>query len=296
MPAVGPTRPGSSLPGPCFFVAVLALSLAVSGRVGAESESGAAAGGSSPAPAAVAPSADAPSPPVSPAGLLALPPVDVLPALHRLYAPVSNLTCSVRRTTSGSIRRNATLISHVAFARGDRLNVETVSPVARRFVVDGAHLHARRPDSAALEVTPVADLPPPLLANLRSVPASPEELLAAVDPASAADLPPQPPAARRIAYAPLVPDAPARLTVLSLDAAGLVLSIASYASPDSSSPLSATTFSDPFCPIPGTPLYPRQETQISDDAGVSLRTVSHFDSIRVNIPLPGAMFDPAAYF
>ena len=211
MPAVGPTRPGSSLPGPCFFVAVLALSLAVSGRVGAESESGAAAGGSSPAPAAVAPSADAPSPPVSPAGLLALPPVDVLPALHRLYAPVSNLTCSVRRTTSGSIRRNATLISHVAFARGDRLNVETVSPVARRFVVDGAHLHARRPDSAALEVTPVADLPPPLLAHRRSVPASPEELLAAVEPASAADLPPQPPAARRIpSLGILAPSAPKR--------------------------------------------------------------------------------------
>lgn len=295
MPAVGSTRPGSSLPGPCFFVVVWALGLAFSGLVWAESGSGAAAG-VLPPPAATAPSADAPSSPVSAAALLALPPVDVLPALHRLYAPVSNLTCSVRRTTSGSIRRNATLISHVAFARGDRLNVETVSPVARRFVIDGTHLHARSPGSDSIEVTPVADLAPSLLANLRSVPASPEELLAAVDPASAADLPPQPPAARRIAYAPLVPDAPARLTVLSLDAAGLVLSIASYASPDSSSPLSSTTFSDPFYPIPGIPLYPRQETQISDDAGVSLRTVSHFDSIRVNIPLPGAMFDPAAFF
>lgn len=294
MPTVGSTRPGSLLPGLCFWV--LALGLAFPGRVGAESESAQVADVLSHESSAVAAPADASSPSVSAADLLALPPVDVLPALHRLYAPVSNLTCSVRRTTSGSIRHNATIISQVAFARGDRLNVETVSPVARRFVIDGANLHARRPDSTSVEVTPVADLAPSLLANLRSVPASPEELLAAVDGASAADLPPQPPAARRIAYSPLVPDAPARLTVLSLDGSGLVLSIASYASPDPSSPLAVTTFSAPIYPIPGIPLYPRQETQVSDPAGISLRTVSHFDSIRVNIPLPDATFDPAAYF
>ncbi|MBR6021873.1 MAG: hypothetical protein IK066_05580 [Kiritimatiellae bacterium] len=233
---------------------------------------------------------------VQPADLLAVPAAEVLPALHRLYAPVSNLTCSVRRTTSGAVRHNATLISNVAFARDDRLNVETVSPVARRFVIDGANLHARRPDSSAVEVTPIDKLTPSLLSNLRSVPASPEELLAAVDPSTAADLSPEAPAARQISYGPLVPDAPARLTVLSLDESGLVLSIVSYASADRSTPLVATTFSSPVHPLPGVPLYTRQETRTSDAAGVSLRTVSHFDSIRVNIALPDALFDPAAYF
>lgn len=179
------TRPGGLLPGFCFFV--LSLVLAFSGPALAESEVVAdASAPTSPAAESSAPE-DAP---VLSADLLALPPADVLPALHRLYAPVTNLTCSVRRTTSGSIRHNATLISNVAYARGDRLNVETISPIPRRIVIDGANLHARRPEGSGIEVTPVADLPPPLLANLRSVPASPEELLAAVDPASAADLPP----------------------------------------------------------------------------------------------------------
>lgn len=290
---IGSTRPGGLLPGTCFFV--LGLVLAVPCRAwGAEAsvEADSVAAEAS-AGAAVA---DAASGTVQPADLLAVPAGEVLPALHRLYAPVSNLTCSVRRTTSGAVRHNATLISNVAFARGDRLNVETVSPVARRFVIDGANLHARRPESSAVEVTPVDKLTPSLLANLRSVPASPEELLAAVDPSTAADLAPEAPAARQIAYGPLVPDAPARLTVLSLDESGLVLSIASYASADRSTLLATTTFSAPAYPLPGVPLYARQETQTSDATGVALRTVSRFDSIRVNIALPGALFDPAAYF
>lgn len=286
------TRPGGLLPGFCFFV--LSLVLAFSGPALAESEDTADA--SSPTASAPAESSAPEDAPVLSANLLALPPADVLPALHRLYAPVTNLTCSVRRTTSGSIRHNATLISNVAYARGDRLNVETISPIPRRIVIDGANLHARRPEGSGIEVTPVANLPPPLLANLRSVPASPEELLAAVDPASATDLPPAAPAARQIAYGPLVPDAPAQLTVLSLDDSGLVLSIASYATADRSSPLVATTFSAPTYPLPGIPLYQRQETQTSDAAGVALRTVSRFESIRVNIPLPAALFDPAAFF
>ena len=292
MPAVGSTRPGSSLPGACFFVLCLGLALCV--RVFAES--GQPADASTPAPATAAVPANASPSTVLPADFLALPPADVLPALHRLYAPVSNLTCSVRRTTSGSIRHNVTLISNVAYARGDRLNVETISPVSQRFVIDGTNLHARRPGSSGVEVTPVADLIPSLLANLRSVPASPEELLAAVDPATAAELPPEAPAAREIAYGPLVSDAPARLTVLSLDESGLVLSIASYASSDRSSPLVSTTFSSPVYPLPGVPLYTHQETRTSDATGVSLRTVSRFESIRVNIALPHALFDPAAYF
>lgn len=289
MPTVATTRPGGLLPGACFFV--LCLGLAFSGPVRAES--GQAGGVEAVADVVSEVSVSAP---VLSGDLLTLPPADVLPALHRLYAPVSNLTCSVRRTTSGSIRHNVTLISNVAYARGDRLNVETISPVSQRFVIDGANLHARRPGSSGIEVTPVADLTPSLLANLRSVPASPEELLAAVDPAMAADFPPEAPAAREIAYGPLVPDAPARLTVLSLDASGLVLSIASYASSDRSSPLVATTFSSPIYPLPGVPLYTHQETRTSDATGVSLRTVSRFESIRVNIALPHALFDPAAYF
>lgn len=280
----------------CFFI--LSLALAVPGHVRAESAQ--AADASAPAANAVevaaeTTDADTSSAPVLSAALLNLPPADVLPTLHRLYAPVTNLTCSVRRITSGSIRHKATLISNVAFARGDRLNVETLSPISRRLVIDGANLHARRPEGSGVEVTPVAELPPSLLANLRSVPASPEELLAAVDPASAADLPPEAPAARQIAYGPLVPDAPARLTVLSLDDSGLVLSIAAYATADRSTPLAVTTFSAPAYPLPDIPLYQRQETQTSA-AGVSLRTVSHFESIRVNIPLPASLFDPAAYF
>lgn len=270
---------------------MLCLGLALSGA--ARAESGPAGGVEASASTSEEVAADGSG---AAAALLALPPGEVLPALHRLYAPVSNLTCSVRRTTTGSIRRNATLISNVAYARGDRLNVETIAPVAQRSVIDGTRLHARRSGSGGIEVTPVADLPPPLLANLRSVPASPEELLAAVDPSTAAELPPEAPAVRAISYGPLVPDAPAQLTVLSLDGAGLVLSIASYATADRSAPLAVTTFSAPEWPLPGVPLYPRQETRISDPAGGSLRTVSRFESIRVNTALPNAVFDPAAYF
>lgn len=292
MSTVASTRPGGLLPGACFFV--LCLGLAFSGAARAESGQGGVIEASG-ADIAADSGADAASAPVLSASLLALPPGEVLPALHRLYAPVSNLTCSVRRTTSGSIRHNVTLISNVAYARGDRLNVETIAPISQRFVIDGTNLHARRPGASGIEVTPVADLTPSLLANLRSVPASPEELLAAVDPSTAAELSPEAGAAREIAYGPLVPDAPARLTVLSLDGDGLVLSIASYASTDRSSPLAATTFSDPAYPLPGVPLYQRQETRTSA-AGVSLRTVSRFESLRVNIALPNAIFDPAAYF
>ena len=292
MVSIVTTRPGGLLPGFCFFI--LSLVLAFSGPALAESED--AADASPPALATVEESSAPEDAPVSSADLLSLPPADVLPALHRLYAPVTNLTCSVRRTTSGSLRHNATLISNVAYARGDRLNVETISPIPRRIVIDGANLHARLPEGSGIEVTPVADLPPPLLANLRSVPASPEELLAAVAPSSAADLPPVAPAARQIAYGPLVPDAPAQLTVLSLDESGLVLSIASYASADRSTLLATTTFSAPTYPLPGIPLYQRQELQTSDAAGVALRTVSRFESIRVNIPLPASLFDPAAFF
>jgi len=241
--------------------------------------------------------AQADAAPVACGDFLSLPPAEVLPALHRLYAPVTNLSCSVRRTTSGDIRRNATLISQVVWARGDRLNVETLSPVSRRFVVDGSRVHARGAEAAAVEVTAVQDLPPAPLANLRSVPASPEELLSAVDPASARDLPPESPAARAVGFSPLVADAPARLTVLSFDGAGQVLSVVSYTdAEDRSSPLVSTSFASPVFPLDGVPLYQRQETRTSDAAGLALKTVSRFESLRVNTSLPDAIFDPGAFF
>lgn len=230
--------------------------------------------------------------------LLAVSASEFLPTLASSYAAVSNLSCSVRRvTSSGGLRGNATVISQVVFARGDRMNVETVAPLHRRVVIDGAKVHDQFEDAAVPTVTPIATLSPAALANLRSVPGSPEEMLAALDSASGVDrLPPASPYARQVVFAPLIRDAPAQATVVSLDANGVVASIIFYADAELTRPLVTVTFSSPTEPLPGVVLFRRMETNANAADGHSVRTVSHFDGYRLNLELPLSQFDPAAYF
>ncbi|MGI6495173.1 MAG: LolA family protein [Kiritimatiellia bacterium] len=233
--------------------------------------------------------------PSASAGVLDAPATNVVGEVSAQVAGITNLRCVVRREVPLPDGRVASMVSKVDWARGDRLHVETTSPETVRTVIDGKTVVRIRPGGRT--ETPLGEQTPGQAANLRSVPGSAEEYLSMFDPLSALDLPDSGElCARRVAFAPAADGegGKERRAVVSFDEAGRILRIEFFADAERARLLSILRFEAPVEPLPGAFLYRRIEAE-SPREGLLVRTLSRFDSIRVNQDLPCGLFDPSAY-
>ena len=229
---------------------------------------------------------------------LSVPATNVLAAVSARYAAVTNVACTVRRGVSvgGKDGGSAEAVSRIVWARGSRLNVQKVAPERRRTVIDGTTVRTAAEGEKEPVSFPVADQLPSQAANLRAVPGSPEEALAALDPASAEDLaPPAAPFARQVAFRLADTNAPNAVAVVSFGADGCVARLEAFDDASRATAAWTTEFSSPFEPSPGLRLFRRIETASVVD-GRTVRATTSYDRLRVNEELPPSIFDPKAFF
>ena len=229
-----------------------------------------------------------------PAAGSAVPATNLLAAVSAGYAAVTNLSCTVRRQIPGE---DGELVSRVVFARGGRLNVETLAPEPRRVVVDGESAWSKGPDDGKPVRVAFADQSPAQKANVLCVPASPEEQLSALDGATGADLPsPAPPHARQTAFrfkgAP--PGAPGR-AVVSFDAEGRVRAVDLFADADLRWRVASYAWDAPVEVLPGVWLFGRATAETAVD-GRPVALSTRFDGIRANAALDPDLFDAEKAF
>ena len=242
--------------------------------------------------------AQAATPALSDPAELSVPATNALDAVSARYGTVTNVACTVRRAVSATGRDSgsAEAVSRIAWERGNRLNVQKLAPEKRRTVIDGHTVWTAAEGEEKPVTFAVSDQLPSQAANLRSVPASPEESLTLLDPASATEITPAaPPFARQIAFHYADTNALTAVAVLSFDADGFVCRMEAFSDEARSALVFTTDFLAPFEPIPGVRLFRKIET-VSTIEGRTIRAVSSFSQLRVNEALPPSIFDPKAFF
>ncbi len=230
--------------------------------------------------------------------VLDVPAKDVLAAVRAQYVAVSNLTCTVRREAADGKGGKIELMSRVIWSRGDRMNVQMLKPVERRIVIDGVTVQMKAAADEAPAVYQVTNQTPSQFANLRSVPGSPEEMLAPFADLPAADRQAKPPLARTVAFS--TTEANGRTIVaaaVSFDELGRVARIDFFPDgpADAEHPHSSAFFRGAFEVLPGVWLFRRVETETTL-SGRTFKAVSRFDKFEVNGVLPTSLFDPKAFF
>ncbi len=234
----------------------------------------------------------------------AMPPVLVVPASNVLatvraqYATVSNLTCTVRREAADGKGGKVEVMSRVAWARGDRMNVQMLKPMERRIVIDGVTVQIKAAADHAPAVYQVTNQTPSQFANLRSVPGSPEEMLAPFVNLRATDRPAKPPLARAVAFSSTETNGHVVVAAaVSFDDLGRVARIDFFPDgpEDADHPRSSAFLRGAIEALPGIWLFRRVETE-SVLSGRNIKTVSRFDKFEVNGDLPDSLFDPKAFF
>ena len=229
---------------------------------------------------------------------LTVPATNVLDAVHARYAAVSNVLCTVRRSVliGGKDGGSGESVSRIVWQRGDKLNVQRISPERRRTVIDGATVWTASDGQESPVSFPVSEQLPSQAANLRAVPGSPEEVLSVLDPATAEDLARAgDSAARRVAFAVSDEESQVARAVLSIDGNGFVASLQGYSDDAMATPLFKTVFSAPAEVLPGVMLFRKIVTE-SEAGGRTLSAVSSFERLRVNETLAPATFDAKAFF
>lgn len=229
---------------------------------------------------------------------LGVPASVLIDAIRATYAPVENVSCTVRRTltVTGRDSDSGETLSRILWARGGRLNVQRLSPVRRRTVIDGMRVWTAADGDAEPVSFPVGEQLPSQKANLASVPASPEESLAMLDPLSATDiLPPCDGFARQVEFRSSDTNGPPVKVVVSLGGDGNVARIDVSGAGSADVPAFTTAFASPVEAIPGVVLFRRIETT-STVSGRTLKAATSYERLRVNGDIPASAFDRNAYF
>ncbi len=219
---------------------------------------------------------------------------NVLSVLSAQYAAITNASCTVRREVSID-GRPATAISKVSWARGNRLSVQTISPEKLFTVIDGRKIWQRYGKDKTWTEKDLSSQMPSQAANMRSVPASPEEILAPLDPLSAKDIAKESEnVARTLRFDFAGATNDSRHASISLLPDGRIKSMNVFRSGTPDVLLSSTEFKGEIEVLPGVWLYKRMETLVYDPNG-TIKMKSRFDDIKVNFELDDKVFDKATY-
>lgn len=213
--------------------------------------------------------------------------------LNRVCSPydaIQSLSCEIRRDTPLTGGSASRMLSRVYFQRGDRMHVETVSPLPRRIVCDGTNFWSHIEGMPKGFSVPVSKLNDEMSANLRSVPGSPEMALASLADVSELPLEATTEYPTRAAY-----DNGKTFTVLSLDAQGRLARLAVFESSTQQNLIVSTDYSAYREALPGVWIATIQKTQATLRGKVRTETL-RVGNLEVNGILPASLFNPEAFF
>ena len=182
------------------------------------------------------------------------------------------------------------MLSRVDFARGDRMHVETVAPLARRIVCDGTRFRVHMEGEPHGCEAAVSKLPDVMLLNLRSVPGSPEMALQPLAGVKEVPLPATSAYPRRAGY-----DNGKTFTVLSLDDAGRLALIEVFDGAGMPKRVATTKFTGYREALPGVWFATVQKTEAKLRGKMRTET-QRISNLTVNGTIPEKRFDPEAFF
>ncbi len=205
------------------------------------------------------------------------------------YDGVQSLQAEIRKDAKAGpleVRK----LSRVFFARPDRLNVETFSPVKRRIVADGTNLYSYLEGDPKGFARPVAKLDEDWLISLRQVPGTPMDQLLRLKGLPEKELPATPTAPVRRGY-----QAAKVFVVLEVDADGRLQSLEFFTSADMIQRTARYDYSAYTELAPGLwfPLVHKARLQ---QGGVESEETTRITHPVVNQPLPEGLFIPEAFF
>lgn len=214
----------------------------------------------------------------------------VLDRICSPYNAIQSLSCEIRRDTPLTGGSTGRMLSRVYFQRGDRMHVETVSPLARRIVCDGTHFRSHIEGMAKGFGVPVEKLDDEMLGNLRSVPGSPEMALGPL--AGVKEIPLESTAEHsvRAGY-----DNGKTFTVLSLDVQARLVRLEVFDSLARERLIACTDYSAYREVLPGVWIANIQKTQATIRGKVRTETL-RIGNLEVNGVLPASLFNFDAFF
>ncbi len=214
-------------------------------------------------------------------------PGTLVDALIATNAKIETVRCEVRRETEVDGKLGPATLSRVWFQRGNLLRVETLSPQARRIVVDGTHIRkwiAGEPDGVQI---PISDAPETEQLEVQRVPASGEEHLLRLRGAPETKLPPQPGFPVRRGY---TPPSPRPYVELSQDDKGRLARIEFFDATDHSKRLVRVDFQGWREAKPGIWIACRQKTEVDAGDGTIVNETLRIGRLAVNDPIPETRF------
>lgn len=221
-------------------------------------------------------------------------------SVRRSYSAVTNFSCGVRRempqiskdgSPSGAIR----LTSRVYFARGDKINVENIAPLRRRIVSDGTNLVSFMEGDEKGSKMAVSSLPADLLANLRAVPGTCEEILMRLDETTERIVPPLEGMSKRAVYRAAGSEDGSPVTVVNLDSSGRVALIEVYSDKSLKDRVMRTEYSG-WTEVASGAWIPRLQKTSALIGGKSRESVTRIDDPAANTAVPVSMFSVEPFF
>ncbi len=212
------------------------------------------------------------------------------PLTDRLLAEsekIRSIQCEIRRDTEvgGSTIRT---LSRIAFERPDRLDVETVTPSARKIVVDGTAIYKWIDGQVTGVRIPLAGADKRELVQVRRVPATADEHLLRLQGAPETILPAEDGFPVRRAYTPA---APHPYTVLALDATGRLARLEFFDPDAHTNRLLRVDFEGWKEVKPGIWIACLQKTESKGRDGIEVRETLRVSALAVNEPVDPGQFD-----
>jgi hypothetical protein len=215
---------------------------------------------------------------------------DVVKALLAPYEALEAMSCEVRKTTESDGRKIRAL-SRVYFQRPDRLHVENILPLRRRYVADGQRLFYYIEGDAKGFSRTIEDLPEDWLRSLRTVPSSPMDPLLRIADGEETRL-----KSSQEGFVRLRVARDDLIAILTVEEPFNRLRKIEFFHETSEESASAVYVYDHFLePVPGVWLPTLHKVTATIGSANSVET-SRFGNLSVNEPISAALFDPEAFF
>lgn len=205
------------------------------------------------------------------------------------YDGVQSLQAEIRKDTKADGLEMRKL-SRVYFARPDRLNVETFSPVKRRIVADGTNLFSFLEGDPKGFSRPVDKLDQDWLISLRQVPGTPMDQLLRLKGLPEHELPATESAPTRRGY-----QAAKVYVVLEADAQSRLTAVEFYTGADLTQRTARFEYTA-YTELASGVWIPLLHKARLQQGGVSSEETTRVSNAVVNQPIPDALFLPATFF
>ena len=223
------------------------------------------------------------------AAAMAQPPETLVESLCRTYDPIRTLSCSIRKDTTGG---GETLhwLTRVYFQRPDHIHVENVAPMQRRIIADGRRLCYYEQGLLRGFARPITELDPDWLTVLRTVPGSPLDQLAGLKGVPETPLPATVDHPLRRAY-----QATNLYVIVSCDAQRRLCRLESFTNATARTPVTRLDYGA-FQQVAPDIWLPCLHKAIRNEGATRIEETRRIDNLVVNQPIPGGLFDAAAFF